>query len=420
MTREHFSSAVHAVTDGIKAVSRTVEVLKSNMREGFVSLTGHVEANRRVTEEVAEVVDELQRDIKDVHEVVKGCEQFLLESSRKQDVTMRACSCSAESWPSPCRAAPPPRSASSSSCAAPRTSCRPPASRRSTILAAAGSSAASHHRRHRTITSGASRVTPASPSTSSSSFCSSRHQRLRKSASRDRHHQEAAVDEEEEDGEDGAGSLSSLTDHHNGTPPRRSSSNKQQQQQQQQQQAGGRQHQEQRQPEEGAFGERGERGGHRGARGRQRGVELGSGAVAAEGEEGKGGGEKQQFQVLEIVVVVVVEAPPPVRASGGEHSVGALGTILQRRRQALLFVGGDLSSLGDDDGVGVSGGGIILGACGAGQRPRAAHRRRLRAGERPRGAQENYDEAEEGSCTSSSMSEVAPPPRHGNHVAAAY
>ena len=40
VTREHFSSAVHAVTDWIKAVSRTVEVLKSNMREGFVSLTG--------------------------------------------------------------------------------------------------------------------------------------------------------------------------------------------------------------------------------------------------------------------------------------------------------------------------------------------------------------------------------------------
>ena len=82
---------------------------------------------------------------------------------------------------------------------------------------------------------------------------------------------------------------------------------------------------------------------------------------------------------------------------------------------------GDLSSLGDDDGVGVSGGGIILGGLAERGSGRASPIDVAFAQENDHGgAQENYDEAEEGSCTSSSMSEVAPPPRHGNHVAPAY
>ena len=88
---------------------------------------------------------------------------------------------------------------------------------------------------------------------------------------------------------------------------------------------------------------------------------------------------------------------------------------------------GDLSSLGDDDGVGVSGGGIILGGLaerGSGRAsPIDVHGGAQENDHGPvhGGAQlENYHEAEEGSCTSSSMSEVAPPPRHGNHVAPAY
>ena len=89
VTKAHLSSAVHVVTDGLKAVHRTVEALKGNMHDAFLALTGRVEHGIEKQEEIADVVDELQQDIKDVHEVVKGCEQYLLESSRKQDVTMR-------------------------------------------------------------------------------------------------------------------------------------------------------------------------------------------------------------------------------------------------------------------------------------------------------------------------------------------
>ena len=69
----------------------------------------------------------------------------------------------------------------------------------------------------------------------------------------------------------------------------------------------------------------------------------------------------------------------------------------------------------------MSGGGIILGGLAERGSGRASPIDVAFAQENDHGgAQENYDEAEEGSCTSSSMSEVAPPPRHGNHVAAAY
>ena len=134
----------------------------------------------------------------------------------------------------------------------------------------------------------------------------------------------------------------------------------------------------------------------------------------------KGGGEKQQFQILEIVVVVVVvvEAPPPVRASGGDIQSVLSAPSYNGGDKHFYSWEGDLSSLGDDDGVGVSGGGIIPGGLaerGGRASPIdvafAQENDRGGAGELRRGGGGQLHEQHVG---------VAPLPRHGNHVAPAY
>jgi len=69
-TKAHLSAAVRTMSEGITSVSKSVEQLRGQ-------------------EELKDSVEAMQGDLQAVREVVLGCEQFLMESARKQDVTMR-------------------------------------------------------------------------------------------------------------------------------------------------------------------------------------------------------------------------------------------------------------------------------------------------------------------------------------------
>jgi hypothetical protein len=52
VTRQHLASAVNAVTGGLSAVSKTVESLRSQVKDGLGDLTQRVEYGLGVQEEI--------------------------------------------------------------------------------------------------------------------------------------------------------------------------------------------------------------------------------------------------------------------------------------------------------------------------------------------------------------------------------
>mmetsp|Transcript_11725 Transcript_11725/g.23275 ORF Transcript_11725/g.23275 Transcript_11725/m.23275 type:complete len:432 (+) Transcript_11725:66-1361(+) len=89
LTKAHLSAAVRTMSEGITSVSKSVEQLRGQVVDHFTTLTGKVDESMGVQEELKDSVEAMQGDLQAVREVVLGCEQFLMESARKQDVTMR-------------------------------------------------------------------------------------------------------------------------------------------------------------------------------------------------------------------------------------------------------------------------------------------------------------------------------------------
>ena len=89
VTRAHLASAVSTVKEGVNGVGQAVESLRRTVGERLEFITGRIERSIGQGEELKQQVDELSDELGAVRKAVVGCEQHLMESSLKQDVTMR-------------------------------------------------------------------------------------------------------------------------------------------------------------------------------------------------------------------------------------------------------------------------------------------------------------------------------------------